>query len=402
MGAVHGHGHGTATRRADRHRSAATARTRVVLAAVVGLVVALTVVGLVVLWPSEGRAERPDFAAPGATLPKGTVAEVRDVPCPAATSTGLRCGEVTIRVDEGVDTGLVVTVPVPPELMAAGLGDRVVLVRSPGQAGGASWTLQDLDRSRPLLLLAAAFVLVVLLVARWRGALALLGLGIAAVLMVRFMLPALIAGENPILVALTAACAIMVVVLYLAHGLSVRTTTALLGTFAGLGLTALIAKWSVGGAHLTGISSDDSALLRQQLSGLSPQDLLLCGVILAGLGVLNDVTITQSSAVWELREAAPQLSRSSLFAKAMRIGRDHIASTIYTIVFAYAGAALSVLMLIVLYAQPLSFTVSSNDIAEEIVRTLASAIGLVLAVPITTALAAFVVPAGHATTEPAR
>jgi uncharacterized membrane protein len=122
-------------------------------------------------------------------------------------------------VDDGVDAGQVVTVAVPPEVMSAGLGDTVVLVRSPVVGGGPSWALQDLDRSRPLLLLAAAFVLVVLLVARWRGALALVGLGVASVLMVEFMLPALIAGENPILVALTAASAIMVVVLYLAHGL---------------------------------------------------------------------------------------------------------------------------------------------------------------------------------------
>jgi uncharacterized membrane protein len=373
----------------------ATATTRAILAVVVGVLVASTVVGLVLLWPSGAGEDRPDFAAPGATFPKGSVADVREVPCPGSTSAALRCGEATVRVDEGADAGLVVTVAVPPEVMAAGLGDRVVLVRSPAQGGIRNWTLQDLDRARPLLLLAAVFVMVVLLVARWRGALALVGLGVAAVLMVEFMLPALIAGKNPILVALTAASAIMVVVLYLAHGLSVRTTTALLGTFAGLGLTAGIASWSVSGAHLTGVSSDDSALLRQQLSGLSPQDLLLCGIILAGLGVLNDVTITQSSAVWELCEAAPQLSRSALFSKAMRIGRDHIASTIYTIVFAYAGAALSVLMLIVLYAQPLTFTLSSNDIAEELVRTLASAIGLVLAVPITTGLAALLVPAGQ-------
>lgn len=387
---MHGHHHGTPQSRAARHQRVATRRTRLLLGSAVGLLLALTVAGLVALWPDGTRLPHPDFAAPGATFPHGTVAAVAAAPCPGGAA-GARCGEATVRVDEGVDEGRVVRVAVPPDVMAAGVGEGVVLVRTPS-AGQASYALQDLDRSRPLVMLAGAFVIVVLLVARWRGALALLGLGVAAVVMVTFMLPALLAGENPVLVALTASAAIMIVVLYLAHGLSVRTTTALLGTFAGLTLTAGIALWSVGGAHLTGISNDDSALLRQQVSGLSAQDLLLCGIVLAGLGVLNDVTITQSSAVWELRAAAPSLTRGALFAKAMRIGRDHIASTIYTIVFAYAGAALSVLMLIVLYGQPLSFTLTSNDIAEEVVRTLATSIGLVLAVPITTGLAVLVTP----------
>ena len=155
-------------------------------------------------------------------------------------------------------------------------------------------------------------------------------------------------------------------------------------------MTAGIAALAVRLAHLTGLSSDENSLLQSLTTQLNPRDLLTCGIILAGLGVLNDVTITQTSAVWELREAAPDLSAGRLFGTAMRIGRDHIASTIYTIVFAYAGAALPVLLLIELYQQPLASVLTSNDIAEELVRTLASAIGLVLAVPLTTALAVFV------------
>jgi uncharacterized membrane protein len=427
---MHGHSHQVLTSRADRHRSSTAGRgTRWVLGTVVVLMVAATVAGLVALWPSADQLHRPQYAAAGASFPKGTVAEVQPTACPGDTggtggngsgstgsgSTGsatttsgstdspaARCGQAMVRVDQGPDTGKVVTVPVPAEVMAAGLPTTVVLLREPQSNGGVAYSLQDSDRTLPLLVLALLFALVVLAVARWRGLLALVGLGLAAVVMVTFMLPALLAGENPVLVALTASSAIMLVVLYLAHGLSVRTTTALLGTMAGLALTALIGVLAVGTTHLTGVSNDETALLRQQVSGLSAQDLLLCGIILAGLGVLNDVTITQSSAVWELRDAAPELSRRELFTKAMRIGRDHIASTIYTIVFAYAGAALSVLMLIVLYAQPLTFTLTSNDIAEEIVRTLASATGLVLAVPITTALATLVVPRARAGRPAAR
>ena len=122
------------------------------------------------------------------------------------------------------------------------------------------------------------------------------------------------------------------------------------------------------------------------------QGLLTCAVIIAGLGVLNDVTITQASAVWELRGAGPQLSRREIFVSATRIGQDHIASTIYTIVFAYAGAALAVLMLIQLYGLPLTELLATEEIGQEVVRTLASAIALVLAVPVTTAIAALTVP----------
>ena len=119
--------------------------------------------------------------------------------------------------------------------------------------------------------------------------------------------------------------------------------------------------------------------------------LLTCSLVIAGLGVLNDTTITQASAVWELRAAGPHLSRWDLFTAGMRIGRDHIASTIYTIVFAYAGAALSTLVLLSLYSQPLDLLLSTEPFAEEIVRTLGSGIGLVLSVPLTTGVAALTV-----------
>jgi uncharacterized membrane protein len=148
---------------------------------------------------------------------------------------------------------------------------------------------------------------------------------------------------------------------------------------------------AVHGASLSGSGSEDTALLSAFAGSVSFRGLLTCALVIAGLGVLNDVTITQASSVWELREAGPQLSRRSLFTSAMRIGRDHIASTIYTIVFAYAGSALAVLLLLSLYDRPVLDLLSSESIAEEIVRTLASGIGLVLAVPVTTAIAAMTV-----------
>ena len=121
--------------------------------------------------------------------------------------------------------------------------------------------------------------------------------------------------------------------------------------------------------------------------------IFIAGVILAGLGVLNDVTITQASAVWELRASDPDAPWRTLFGRGMRIGRDHIASTVYTIAFAYAGAALPILMLLEVYRLPLLQTISTGEFAEEIARTLVGSIGLVLAIPLTTVIAAVVVTA---------
>jgi uncharacterized membrane protein len=230
--------------------------------------------------------------------------------------------------------------------------------------------------------------------------LALVGLGFGGLVVVKFMLPALVAGQSGLLVALLGSSAIMFVVLYLAHGLSIRTSTALAGTLFGVAITAGLGLLAVDLARLSGVADDEGALLTGFVTSMKPQDLLTCAIIVAGLGVLNDVTITQSSAVWELRAAAPSLGRRELFRSGMRIGRDHIASTIYTIVFAYAGAALPVLLLLFLYERPVLDLLQTESMSEEIVRTLASAIGLVLAVPVTTAIAALTV-GGAKEPEPA-
>jgi uncharacterized membrane protein len=210
-----------------------------------------------------------------------------------------------------------------------------------------------------------------------------------------------------VVVALSASTLIMTVVLYLAHGLSLRTSTALLGTLTGLALTTGLGVLGAEWAHLSGVTSEDSYRLSQLLGesgATSLRGLFLCGLVLAGLGVLNDVTITQASAVWELRALSPQAGWRELFDGGMRIGRDHIASTVYTIAFAYTGAALPVLLLLQIYQLPLLPTLTGGEFAEEIVRTFVGSIGLVLAIPLTTAIATLVVTRtrvpGHAATHP--
>ncbi|EON24761.1 YibE/F family protein [Nocardioides sp. CF8] len=381
-----GHGHSHSHRAVDVRTSAPVTRLLLILLA---LTAVATVIGLGVLWPSGERPTTP-YSAAGVSYPDGEVLRVGD-PCPVVTEESTEfpdvCDDVDVRLD---DAGEVTGLRVPPGVAdAVRVGDRVTLVAIPKEgADTPDYGWVGVDRKPPLGWLALAFLLVVAVIARVRGLLAILGLVFAGLVMGYFMLPALLAGESGLAVALVGSTAIMFVVLYLAHGPSVRTSTALAGTLVGLLITAGIGLVAISTARLSGLGDESSLLLRNQADQLDFRGLLTCAVIVAGLGVLNDVTITQSSSVWELREAAPQLTRRQLFTSGMRIGRDHIASTIYTIVFAYAGTAVATMLLISLYDRPLIDILSDEAIAEEVARTLASAIGLVLAVPVTTAIAA--------------
>jgi uncharacterized membrane protein len=369
---------------------------------VLAVVAVATVVGAVLLWPDSNKVDdlqgSVGFAVKGASFPTATVVDVS--PACAKSASGQQpassqCGKVRVSVDEGTGKGTTTSVDVPPQVTAAGLakGDQLVLLRTPAKDGQpATLTYFEIERSTSLWLVAGLFALVVLVVARLRGLMALIGLGVAGAVIGGFAIPALLAGEPPVPVALVASTAIMYVVLYMTHGPSIRTSAALAGTLTGLALTAGIGWWAVGSAHLTGVVDDGGRVLSTFADRVSLQDVLIAAVVIAGLGILNDVTITQASSVWELRAASPEMSRTTLFASAMRIGRDHIASTIYTIVFAYTGTALTLLLAVSLYDRSWFDLLGTEEIAEELVRSFASSIGLVLAVPATTAIAVATVP----------
>ncbi|WP_277499918.1 YibE/F family protein [Nocardioides sp. ChNu-99] len=401
----HGHGHG--------HVDAPTSRiARVVLLGFLAVVALGSVAGLVALWPSgDSAVEDVQYAAEGVTFPDAEVLAVREA-CPViAVGPGLEtpegaeefpegCNEIDVRLTSGPEEGDEATVQTEPSVVRSGLraGDDVVLLRIPpaDEAAPVVYGFSHTHREAPLLGMTVLFVVVVAVVARLRGLLALLGLVFAAAVMWWFVIPGLLAGESGVAVAVVGSTVIMFVVLYLAHGPSIRTSTALAGTFLGIAVTALLGMWAVDAARLSGMSGEGSEMLQLYADGLDYKALLSAGIVIAGLGVLNDVTITQSSAVWELRAAAPDLTRRELFSRGMRIGRDHIASTIYTIVFAYAGTALGVLLLLSLYDRQASHVLSDDMLSEEVVRTLASAIGLVASVPITTAVAALTVSGARA------
>ena len=399
----------------DPSRDAARRRrTLVLLTLIVAPMAAATLLGMALLWPAAKPANTSATAsARSLSHPEATVQSVSTYDCPAANQRPgpdgqqqlVTCASVQAKLETGPESGASVIVDVSAEAYRAGLGpgDRIKVMRVFNhQSGPAVYAFYDYSRNLPLALLAAAFAVAVIAVARMRGLKALIGLGVAYLVIVKFMLPALLAGESGLLVGVVGAAAIMFVVIYLAHGFSARTTTALIGTLFGLLATAGIGLWAVTAAHLTGLGDHDSTALALFDTRISLPEIVLCGVIVAGLGVLNDVTITQSSAVWELHELGSDSSARTLFGSAMRIGRDHIASTVYTMAFAYAGAALPVMLLINAYDRPLLNVLTTAQIAEEIVRTLVASIGLVLAIPLTTAIAVAVVKAvGAATPTPA-
>ena len=395
----HSHAH------AHSHRAAADggvrigSRVRLALLGFLGLVFVATVVGVVALWPQHASVDRVRARAPspppGATTPDAEILSVGPA-CPAGNkgSAVSGCDTVRVRILDGVGRGDQTTVQVPPEVATSGIGrgDHLEVFRTPGHGGDApSYTYSSVRRGLPLLWLSLLFLAVVVLVAGRRGAMAVVGLVVSGATLYWFLLPALLSGRPGLAVACVSAAAIMFVVLYTTHGFSLRTSTALAGTLVGIGMTGLIGWVVIGQAHLTGIAYETGGALSTFAGNdLDFQGLLACSVVLAGLGVLNDVTITQSSSVWELRAAAPRAGRREVFAAAMRIGRDHIASTIYTIVFAYSGAALVVLMLLYVYDRPPLDLLSTEAMAEEIARTFVSAIGLILAVPVTTAIAVLI------------
>ncbi|TDL36417.1 YibE/F family protein [Arthrobacter nitrophenolicus] len=397
---------------------AARRKANRILAAVLIPITLLTLAGMAMLWPSGSKEgislANPYSAAPGVTFDTGTIQSVVTENCMqgAAQQGPTQQGQTQQNPGQGSDCTFAFTEPdkggspvkvvINPDVAKSHgvkAGDQIRYLNLSNAQGAASsqgapaYIFVDFVRTLPIVLLALLYAVVVIAVARWRGLRALIGLVGAYFVLASFMLPGLVEGKPPLLLALVGSTVIMIGVLYFAHGFSARTSTALLGTIFGLGITALLAAWATDAANLAGVGNHDATTLVNTSSNISITGVILCGLIISGLGVLNDVTITQSSAVWELYELAPASSARKLFTSAMRIGRDHIASTVYTIAFAYAGAALPILIIVMLYDRPLGETLTSAELSEEVIRTLVGSIGLVLAIPVTTLIAVLVVKA---------
>ncbi len=368
------------------------------LAVVVLAIAAVALAAMVALWPDSDavpRAQNP-YGADGVSTVDATVTKVAPFNCNSggegpdgSVEIAGDCANVTISVDGGTGTfGL------DASRYRAGIepGDKIRVIRIEPAGQDVSYEFLDFKRGFPLTALALIFGVLVIAVARWRGLFAIVGIGVTLLALTKFMLPAFLAGENPLLVAIVGSTVIMLIVLYLAHGVSIRTTSALFGTLVGIAITALIGLAATGWTQLSGIGSEDDQRLIATAPGISLSGIVAGTMVIAGLGVLNDVTVTQASAVWEMRALKPAARGAELFASAMRIGRDHIASSVYTLVFAYAGSAMTILLLASAYQRGFADIATTEEIGQEIVRTLVGAIGLVLAVPVTTLFAVWLAP----------
>jgi len=353
-----------------------------VLAGAAGALALLTVVGLVALWPGHLPGGKQE--AFGGPTVGARVTATSTVRCPGPTAQ--RCRRLTAQISGGRDAGRRVALDLGPVAATPSLqkGDRIRV-----QPSGAGYGYADVDRHVPMIWLAAALAVLAVLVARLRGLLALL----SVVIVVTFLVPAILAGSDPVLTSLVAALAVMFVTLLLTYGPGAQSLAAALGIGLSLLLAALVGHAAVAAAHLDGRTGE----LPISMLGVSLQGIVLAGMVIGVLGVLTDMAVSQASAVTALREANPDLDPRGLYRGAFAVGRDHLAATIHTLVLAYVGAALP--LILVLRDSHVGFgdAVNGQIVAEPIIATLVGAIALVAAVPLTTALAALLVarvPAG--------
>jgi uncharacterized membrane protein len=353
------------------------ARWLTLLVAVAG---AVTVLGLVAFWP---RGDAPDL---------GVDAAGRDV---EATVVAVDGEVVTVRLTSGPDGGDEVDVRVvdgdtvvAPDLSA---GDRIVLHDAPTAPERSRYSFAGYQRTEPLLWVAGAFVVLALVVARWQGLRALAGLVAGLAVLAAFLVPALLHDQPAVPVVLAGAAAVAFLCLYLAHGVNLPTTVAVAGTLVGLALTCALALGVATLAQVSGLGGQDVGGLRITAAALDLRGLLVAGIVVGALGALGDVTVRQTAIVAGLRRANPGLPGRLVYRQATIVGRDHLASAVTTLVLAYAGAALPLLLLFSAGGESVGRVVTGDLVSVVLVRMLVGAIGVVVAVPVTTALAAAVV-----------
>lgn len=348
-----------------------------------------TIASIALLWPGHVRDQFAEVVQPS---DRATVTGIDDKPCGATVSD--RCVRVLIHLDSGDAKGTRGVIQwnangVDP---AVHVGDKIRVADAPPVPGydqekATFYTLVDYQRGSALLVLFAVFALLVIALSRLRGALSLLGLGVSLAVILVFIVPAILNGKPPVAVAIVGSLAVMFTTILLAHGRGPKSIAALLGTTASLLLTALLAVVFTQAARLTGLAGEEAFALRLADPSVSLQGLLIAGMVIGALGVLDDVTISQSSIVLALRAANPELGYRELFVRAMHVGRDHVSATVNTLVLAYAGSSLPVLLIFASGALSLGQAASLELVSEQIVATLVGSIGLIAAVPFTTAIA---------------
>lgn len=349
---------------------------------------------MIVLWPDRtSSVDRPESRLPDTERAEVVATERVECQVPSADE----CLEATVQLQSGPDRGDRVSFIAgdADDEVRPRVGDVVRVVKSQvpegSQIGGVEvppYSLSDYERRAPTLWLVAIFVTIVVVAGRWHGLRALIGLTASLGVVVWFIVPALVQGTQPLVVATVGALAVMLLTIPLSHGVGPVTIAATLGTTFSLLLTLALAYLFSRLAHLTGYSGDEVAYLSAYLGDLSVQGLLLAGIVISALGVLDDVTVSQASTVMALRRADPTMGSRGLYGSALVVGRDHIAATVNTLVLAYVGASLPILLVFAIGDISVGDAFNGEAVASQVVATLVGSIGLIAAVPITTALAA--------------
>lgn len=356
---------------------------------VIALAVA-TLIGVVVI-PKSGEVEeyrdQAELFGLAQDVYRATVVQAVTRSC--EFDAAAQCLNVTFRLDEGPEAGelFLQVFPESPSQPAFRQADQVVLAATPNGPPGFEYQYADQERRGVLLWLTLGFAAAVVALGRWRGLAALAGLGLSVGVILWIVLPGILNQASPVWVALVGSSVIAFGALYLTHGLRPLTDVALIGTLSSLALTGVLSALVLTIARVSGFSSEEAIFL-SFFEGIDIRGLVLAGTVLGAAGALDDVTVTQASAVTEIWRANPDTPTGELFKRGLAVGRDHIAATVNTLLLAYAGASLPLLVLFVISGQEVSVVANSETVAVEIIRTLVGSVGLVAAVPITTWLAA--------------
>jgi len=254
----------------------------------------------------------------------------------------------------------------------------------------------DFVRSKSILILFIVFVFFSVLISGWKGVRSIISILFSLGVILFFILPQILAGRDPVLISIVGAFIFLSISQYLVYGWNLKTHSAVIGILISLLLTGFISAFFINLTRLTGFGDENAMFLVQVTSqNINMRGLLLAGMIIGALGVLDDLVISQASAIFELHAVNPELGLGGLYQRAMNIGRDHVAATVNTLVLAYAGASLPMLLLFSLSNQNSAMLINISFISEEIVRTLVESIGLIASIPITTGLAAIVATQHH-------
>lgn len=357
--------------------------------------VILAAVAAILLWPYFSSAKLPDGEM--STFGEGTVrAEVLQIIEEGTIDLGghLQSYQIArVNILEGKYAGIIMEVDYGKRQVRSDdyrleIGDPIMVSISKSPDNVVNAYFVDFIRATPLLWLFATFSISILVISRWKGLRAMLSMIFSLFVIISYIIPHILAGEDPLRVSIIGSAVLLAVTLYLTYGWNLKSHAAVLGMILVLLLTGALAALFIVITRLNGSGNENTMFLMQMLdTPINLRGLFLGGLIIGALGVLDDIVTTQASAVFELYHANPSLGFRGLYQSAMRIGQDHVAATVNTLVLAYAGASLPMLLMFSLGRGDYGYLINFSFIAEEIVRTLVGSLGLIAAVPLTTAIA---------------